>query len=345
MSITEKEVKKIALIILVAALAVLAFLVVKPVILSIFGGLILAYIFFPVHKFITRYVKREWISAGIVSVIVLLIIVIPLWFLTPSLMQQTFKLFQSSQSLELDGLISKFLPTASEMVINQIEITLNNALGKVTTAILNSLVDFLVNFAIVILHLLLVAFVFFFTLKDSTKLRDFASGLSPLNKSQESKLVQQFKDMTSSIINGQVLAGVIQGILAGIGLFLFGIPNAFVLTILAIILGIIPIIGPAFIYIPVAIYLFLTGDSTPALVYLLYNVLIVSTVDNFIKTLFISKKTRLSQVIILIGMIGGLFLFGILGIILGPLILAYFITFLKAYKSKTLSSLFASDES
>lgn len=343
MEINEKDIKKFSLILLVVALAVLTFLIVKPIIISILGGLILAYVFFPVYKFLTKFVKYEWLAAGIVSIIALALIFVPLWFLTPMVVQQTFQLFQTTQDLDIRGLIVKILPTASEQLISQIDITLNNALGKITTSVLNKLVDFLVNFTTVALQLLLVAFVFFFALKDESKFREFISGLSPLNKIQEVKLVQQFKDMTSSIINGHVIAGILQGILAGVGFLVFGVPNALVLTVIAIIFGVIPLIGVGLIYIPVTIYLFVQGQQQLALIYLIYNLLFVSSLEHFIKTFFISKKTKISQVIVLIGMVGGFFLFGILGLILGPLILAYFITFLKAYKERTLSSLFASE--
>ena len=129
---------------------------------------------------------------------------------------------------------------------------------------------------------------------------------------------------------------------AGLGFYLFGISNALVLTFLAIILGIIPLIGPAFIWIPLSIYLFTTGDATTAIAFLAYNLFIVSTVDNIVKPYIVARRSSESVVAIFIGMIGGLLVFGILGLVLGPLIITYFIILLKAYKDKTLSSLFQS---
>ncbi|MBU0466856.1 MAG: AI-2E family transporter [Nanoarchaeota archaeon] len=340
MTLTEKDVKRISLIVLIALLGILVFLIIRPVLLSIIGGLILAYIFFPVYKWIAKKVKYRSLAAALVSVLVLLIIFIPLWFLLPLMSQQVFALFQFSQELDINSLVRTIFPSSSEQFIVQISATATNAVTKITSSILNSIVDFLINFAVISLHLLLVAFVFFFALKDESKLREFASGLSPLNKSQEKHLIKKFKDITGSIIYGQIVAGVLQGIFAGIGFFVFGIPNALVLTVLATMLSIIPVIGPSLIYIPVAIYLIITGNPLLAIGFLLYNVLIVSSVDTIFRSLFVSRRTRMSQAVILVGMIGGLFIFGILGLILGPLILAYFITFLTAYKEKTLSSLF-----
>lgn len=340
MEITDKDVKRIAIILLFVILGILTFLIVRPIILSIFGGLILAYIFFPVYKFVKKFVKWEGFAAAIVSILIVLIIFIPLWFLVPLIVQQVFVIFQQSQQFNVSSLISKILPTASEQLIQQLDLTLRNAMSKVTSSILNSLLSFLTNFAIIILHIVIVAFVFFFALKDESKLRQFASEISPLNKNQEKILVKQFKDTTSSILYGHVVAGLIQGILAGLGFLIFGIPNALVLTILAIIFGVIPILGPGLIYVPAAIYLIVLGQPGPAIIYLLYNVIIVSSVDNLFRIYLVSRKTKISQVLVLIGMVGGLLLFGFLGLFIGPLVIGYFITIMEAYKNKTLSSFF-----
>ena len=102
---------------------------------------------------------------------------------------------------------------------------------------------------------------------------------------------------------------------------------------------IFPIIGTALIWIPVAIYLFVAGNPVSALGVVIFG-LLSSLVENFYKPIFISRRTKLNSSIILIGMIGGLFLFGILGIILGPLILAYLLIILEIYRNKKLPDVF-----
>lgn len=340
MELTERDTKRFVLLFLVALLAVLAFFIVRPVLLSVVAGLILAYVFFPVYKRINRFVKYKTLSAAIVSIFVLAIVLLPIWFLTPLVIQQMFQVFQLTQSIDVPSLLSKLLPGVAEQTRVQISIMIDTALSNLTSSVLNALVEYVVNFAVIALHIFLVSFVFFFTLRDEQKLREFVSGLSPLNKTQEEKLVKQFKDMTDSIVNGQIVAGILQGVLAGLAFLVFGVPNALVLTILCIVMGVIPILGPGVVYLPVAIFLYINGSPAAATIFLVYNVVIVSSVDNLIRAHLISKKTQLSQALVVIGMIGGLFVLGILGLILGPLIIGYFITFLKAYKEKTLSSFF-----
>jgi len=342
MAITEKDVKRISLILFIALLAALVYLILKPVLLSIIGGLILAYIFYPVYKWIRKGVKSGALSAALISILVLAIIMVPIWFLLPMMSQQVFELFKFTQELDTNNLVRTIFPAASEQLISQLDATINKTISQITSSLLSTMIDFLINFAVISLHLLLMAFVFFFALKDESRLRDFAAGLSPLNKNQENQLVKQFKDITESLIYGQVVAGILQGVFAGIGFYVFGVPNALILTVAAMVLSVIPVIGPSLIYLPVTVYLIATGNPLLAIGFLLYNVILVSSVDSIFRSHFVSRRTKMHQAIILIGMIGGLLIFGILGLILGPLILAYFITFLKAYKDKTLSSLFAS---
>ena len=344
MDLNEKEIKKISVLLLVLIIGILVYFLVRPLLLSIIGGLILAYAFFPVYKIILRRIKSKNASASLVSIIVVLLIIIPAYFFVPLLVSQVFKLFQTLQTLETQTFLKTIFPSAPEPFIIQITATFNSLISKISSAVLNQLVDFLLDIPKIIFNFAIVAFVFFFTLRDSDKLAEFGSGLSPLNKIQEKKIVQQFKDLTNSIVYGQILIGIVQGVTAAIGLFIFGIPNALILSAIAILLSVIPLIGPFFVWGPATAYLFLQGNTPAGVIYLIYNIVVVSNIDNLLRIYLVSRKTNLSQVIILIGMIGGLFLFGILGLILGPLLLTYFLTFLHAYRENTLSSLFKTEK-
>ncbi len=345
MELSDKNIKRISVFILILLLAVLAFILVRPILLSVIGGLLLAYTFFPIYKIVLRRIKNKNFSATLVSIFVVLLIIVPLYFFVPFMVNQVFGLFQAAQKFEIGTLIKAIFPSAPDPFIIQMSATLGGVVNKISSSVLNGLVDLLLELPTIMFHLVIVAFVFFFALRDSDILTEFTSALSPLNKTQEKKLVQQFKDITNAIVYGHVIVGIVQGLVAGIGLYIFGIHNALILTVLAIILSVIPVLGAFFVWIPANIYLFTTGDTFSATLFLLYNIILVSNIDNVLRIYVVSRKTELSQVIVLIGMTGGLFIFGILGLILGPLILAYFVTFLKAYKDNTLSSLFTTEKS
>ncbi|MCH7568237.1 MAG: AI-2E family transporter [Nanoarchaeota archaeon] len=341
MSITNREIRRLSVLALISLLVVLSFLVLRPILLSITTGLILAYAFIPVYKRIYSVLKEKNTSALAVSILVLLILFIPAWFLIPLVIQQAFDMFTFTQTIDIVGFVNKIFPAASEQFQKEITSVAINFIGKITSASLNALVGFLLELPTVLLHLAVIIFVFFFTLRDHEKLAEFVSGISPFKKEKEKILVKQFKEITSSIVFGYVVIGIIQGIVTGIGLLIFGVPKAILLTIFAIFASIIPMIGPWLIWVPAAIFLFATGGAGAAIGFTLYSAILVSSIDNILRPYIVARKTGISPVIVLVGMIGGLFVFGILGILLGPLILSYLILFLRAYKERTLSDMFS----
>lgn len=343
MTVTNAEVRRLSSMGILILLAVLAFLILRPIALSIVAGLIFAYAFLPLYKRIVKRTKKRSLSAAIVCAFILVILLVPFWFLAPIIIQQTFDLFTLSQTIDFSQVVRNVFPGTSEQVQREATTIIISFIGKTTTYILNTLTGLFFNLPIILLHLTVIMFVFFFTLRDHDKLREYVTGLSPFRKDKERILTKQFKDVTSSIIFGYIVVGIIQGIAAGIGFFIFGVPKALILTILAVFAAIIPMVGPWLVWVPVAIYMFATGSTAAAVGFTIYSALFVSFIDNFLRPYIVSRKTGTSSVIVLIGMIGGLLVFGILGLILGPLILAYLIVFLTAYRNKTLSDMFSSD--
>lgn len=340
MEFSDKEIKRMLIIFVIFVLGVLVFFLVKPVAMSILGGLVLAYIFFPLYRITSKYLKSKNLSATIVSLIAMAVIIVPLWFIVPIMIQQLFELFRFSQTVDVQGFLEFIFSSAPEEFITQASLTLNTLVSKITSGVLNSLVNLFLNASTLLMNILIAAFVFFFALRDSDKLKEFVSEISPFNKTQEKVLIGKFRNTTYSIVYGQIIVGLAQGVVAGLALLIFGIPNALLLGALAIVLSIIPILGPALIWIPATIYLFATGSALTAAIFFLFNLIVVSSLDNVLRSYIVARSSELSTAIILIGMIGGLFVFGLLGLILGPLILEYFLTFLRAYKEKTLVSLF-----
>lgn len=343
MNFGDKDIRRISVIIIVLIVGVLAFIAVKSVLYSVIGGLILAYILNPVYRKVNQYVNHEGLSAIIVLILAIAVIAIPLWFITPLVIQQFFEIYQASQSLDVYKFLSGIFPTASEQFLTQVTLTLSTLISKAGASMLNFLISIFLDIPNLLVHIFLVGFVLFYALRDSDRLLGFVSGLSPFNKEKEKGLVVQFKGITDSIVYGLFIVGLVQGILAGIGLLIFGVDNALVLTILATIFSIIPILGPYIVWVPVTIFLFASGNVGLAAGYFFYNLLIVSTLDNILRSWLVSRKTSISPAIVMIGMFGGLFVFGIMGILLGPLILVYFLTFLKSYKEGNLYSLFSEE--
>lgn len=320
-------------IIVVGALFVLTFLVLKPILMSILLGLILAFIFSPVYDFTKKYLRSPNLSAIIICLLLIGIVILPLWFFTPVIINQAFKIYLTAQQTDFAAIIQTMFPS-SEQFASEIGSIIQSFVIKAGNSILDSLSQLIINFPTILLHLVVVLFTFYFALRDRKELIAYVKSLSPFTKEVEDKLFKSSKDITASVLYGQVVIGIVQGIIASIAFFIFGVPNAILLSILAVVLGILPIVGPMFVWVPVMVYFLIQNNLVGALGILVFGI-ISSNIDNILRPVLVSRLSQLHSAVVLISMIGGLFLFGVLGIVLGPLILAYLLIILEVYRGKS----------
>jgi predicted PurR-regulated permease PerM len=267
-------------------------------------------------------------------------IAVPLWFLTPTLIRQAFDTYTFLQKTNFADFFSKFPTIFTPEVSGVAAANVQSFIGKTFTSFLNYFSDFLVNFPNLLLQFAVFIFVFFFATRDSEKLTDYFSKLSPFSASTEVKIMSEFRGITNAIVYGQILIGILQGLLIGIGLFIIGVPRASLLTFIAVIVSIIPMLGSWIVWLPVGIFLLASGQTSSGTFLLIYGLLFVSTIDNILRPLFLSKRSHLNIVLSVIGTVGGLYYFGIVGLILGPLILAYILIIFDLYRQGKLSELF-----
>ncbi|MBL7051425.1 AI-2E family transporter [Candidatus Woesearchaeota archaeon] len=322
--------------ILVIGLFILAFLIIKPIIYSIIYGILLAFIIYPIYKFTLKKVKSENISAFIVCLVLLVILILLATVILGSLLNQILNLYVSLQKTDLVTVVTNSLPeflASSEISTNLVDY-INSSISKLLAKFASDLGNFVLNLPSIMLQIIVVFIILFFCLRDGEKAFEYFRSLSPLKKEVQDKFFLHFKDITYSVLVGQIVIGIIQGIVAGIGYFMFGVPNALLLTVLTIIIGIIPVIGPWLVWIPIDIYLFVIGRTGAGIGLLIYGLILINWIDTLIRPLIVSRRTQINPAVILIGMIGGLFVFGVLGLIIGPLILAYVLLVLELYRKQ-----------
>ncbi len=337
--VNKEMFKDIIAYILVIGLFILAVLIIKPVISSIIYGVLLGYIFYPLYKIIKSKLKNENLSSFLVCLIVLAIIIGTVAIILSSLLKQIINLYLILQKTNIIHIIQQTLPEfiasseSSTTIVNAISTSLSNIIASY----LKQVNVFILNIPVILLQLFVVIFIFFFTLKDGKRALAYIEELSPLKKENHEKFFTHLKDITNSVLLGQILVGVLQGVIAGAGYYIFGVPNALLLTFLTIIIGIIPLIGPWLVWIPIDIYLFAIGRNGAGVGLLIYGLFLINWIDAFIRPLIVSKRTKINTAIVIIGMIGGLFTFGLLGLILGPLVLAYVLLVIELYRKKNIT--------
>jgi predicted PurR-regulated permease PerM len=141
----------------------------------------------------------------------------------------------------------------------------------------------------------------------------------------------QFASITRATIKGTLVIGIIQGALAGIAFWIAGIEGAAVWGTIMTILSIIPGIGSALVWVPAAIILFITGQHLTAILLAAWCAAVVGTVDNFLRPVLVRRDAKMPDLLILIGTLGGLFLFGLIGFIVGPIVCGLFLTVWDIY--------------
>ena len=331
----EANFKRIMILVMLGVLFLLSFFLLRPILLSIFFGVVLAFIFSPVYNLLFKKIKNGNITALLICFFLLLIMLLPIIFLTPILIDQSIKLYVASQQLDFVTPLKKIFP--SLFLSNEFSLSIGNTIQsfvtKATNSLMNSFAQIILDLPIIILHLIIVFFVLFYALRDKEEIIKYIKNILPFSSDVETRLFKATKDVTSSVIFGMIIIGVLQGVIAGIGFFIFKVPSALLLSLFAIIVGILPIVGPAIIWVPVVIYLLIEGNTFAASGMVMFGIL-SHIPDYLVRPLFLSKRTQLNAGIASVGMIGGILFFGVLGVILGPLILSYLIIVMDLFKKK-----------
>jgi len=342
----DKEIKKYVIITLFILLAVLSFLIIKPIFLSIFIGLILSYLFSPLYRLINKKITSKNISALIVLLLFATLVSVPTIMLVKYSMSNLDKVYDYISSISnLEVLIETTFPQLlnnQQVVVNLHAITTSLS-SKMTGFVSSAINGLFFNIIPILLNVAVALFIFFVAMRDQEELKAYFISLSPFSKEYQKKFYEKFDQVTYSVIYGELIVGLSQGIIAGIGYFICGVPHAILLTVLTTVISIIPIIGPWLVWMPVDIYLFLNGSTSSAMGLLIYGLFIINWVDTILRPIIVSKGTKMNSAIALIGMTGGLYVFGIMGLIIGPLILAYLILLVEAYKDKKMGSIVFQD--
>ena len=189
-----------------------------------------------------------------------------------------------------------------------------------------NILNFFVNFFFMLL-------IIFYLLIDSPRLLSFIVALSPLPDDQDQKLIQKFKDMAGAILIGNGLGGLIQGTLGGAVFAAFGFKSPFLWGVIMALLAFLPIVGIGAVFLPASIYLFLQGRVGAGIFFVVFYVLLSGGIEYFFKPKLVGKRVQMHTLLVFLSIIGGLKLFGILGIIYGPLVVTAFLTLSDIYQS------------
>jgi len=332
-------------LLLVTAVTALFLAVAWPFLKPLLLGALLAGLFHPLYRWITRLLGgRQSLGAGVTLLVLLVLGLGPISVFLGIVVQQALTvsdqaipwlsqhLGAASTSNIHDWLVQRF-PALAEYMPSQEQL-----LQQVGTAA-KTAGAFLVGFAsrmtvttaAFLLNLFVMLYAMFFFFKDGHKILERIFYYLPLSDEDERSMLARFTSITRATIKGTLVIGIIQGALGGIAFRVAGIEGAALWGTIMTILSIIPGIGAPLVWVPVVIVLFVNGQYVTGTLLLVWCGVVVATIDNFLRPLFVGRDAQMPDLLILIGTLGGLFLFGPIGFIVGPIICGLFLTVWDIY--------------
>lgn len=307
----------------------ICFLMISPYIGYLLSGILLAFISYPLFEKLNARTRSD-LSALIVIGLTVFAAILPFTIMIGAVGNDAADLVSNidrSNGLEIIDEIEQSINRYTGQTVDleqQADDILNRA-ASILPSSLSSTVGILSDIAI---GLSLMLFAQFYALKDGKSLVHYSKRFDFMDNEKQEFFYNSTAASTWAVVKGHVLIAFIQGILAGIGLYLVGIPNSLFWTFVMILTGFIPIIGTALVWAPAAIYLAITGQLLNALILTAYGLIIVSAADNILRPLTVDKDADIHPIFILIGLIGGIGIFGPVGIFLGPVIFGILKNFL-----------------
>ena len=325
------------LLILLAGIFVLAFYIFKPFLYALTLAIVFATVFEPVHKkalIITR--DRSAIAALLATVSVLIVVIVPLTLLGTQILQEASGFYASltagGGATEFSRGVSDVLQSLAKYSPVPIEaLDVDEHLKHGLSWLLQNLGSLFANVAKAIAGIFIFLIALYYLFKDGHKLKRAVVVLSPLKDTYDETIFSKLALAINSVVRGNLAVAIIQGILTAVGFTIFGVPNAVLWGSVAAITALIPGIGTALVIFPAIIFLFISGEALSAFGLLLWGVMAVGLIDNFLGPKLASRGMRLHPFLILLSIFGGIGFFGPIGFLLGPIILSLLFALLEIY--------------
>lgn len=330
-----KNIEKYFFFGLLLATFVFVFFIFRPFWIILVLGISFSVILYPVYALFNKKHLPNWLAALITIFFFIIVLCIPLFSIGSIVFNQSQDLYHSMIN---NGNTGPFLNSVgakiNSILPNGITFDINEKISTFISYITNNMTGIFSATADAIFSFILLLLTIFYFLKDGESWKKTLIQLSPLSNIADEKLLNRFSKTVNGVIKGSLLIAVIQGILMGLGLFIFGVPSPAIWGVIAGIASIVPPLGTAVVSIPAVIFLFLGGHTGAALGLLIWSTIIVGTGDNLLNPFIVGHKIDIPPFLILFSVLGGISLLGPVGILIGPLTVSLLYTLTDIYKNE-----------
>ena len=311
---------RILLIIILAILVLLSYIIIRPFLIPLISAFILAYLCLPLYKKLERTLPKP-LSAIICILLVIIILILPMGTLIGGLTNQTSSYLQEKP---LKTLLSDF---STLPFIENLNLDLTSLTEKTLTFLVSLFTSALSLIPTLIISLIITLFGMYYILTNWPTLTSNLTSYIPFKNKK--KVASEIAQVTNSIVYGTILIAAIEFVVAVIGFYLSGVKPFLLLPSIIFFLAFIPGLGPTFVWLPAALYFIFFGPSSTAVGVIITGLVLSFGIDAVLRGKILGSRSHINPLIMLVGILGGISVFGIFGFVIGPLILVYTIELLE----------------
>ena len=320
---------------LLLATILFTFMIFRPFWIVFVLGISFSIILHPIYAWLVKHKLPDWCAALLTILFFIIVLCGPMLGIGTIVFNQSQDLYRSVVITNSAGTflasvgdhINTILPVGFNFDINAKVAEFISLILSNTAQIFSATFSTLFSFFLVLL-------IIFHFLKDGTRWKKALILLSPLAENKDEQIMSRLGMAVNGVMKGYILIALLQGLLMGIGLSIFGVPHPALWGVLAFVTALIPMVSTFPISIPSIIFLFITGNTGHAIGLLIWTILMVAIIDNFLSPMFISKKINIPSLLILFSVLGGITLFGPVGILIGPLTVSLLYALISIYRNE-----------
>ena len=332
----------------------LAFYITKPFLPALITGALIAYLSYPLYEKSLKYIKNRNFSSFIIAIFIVLLFSVPLVIVLGLISEEAYAAYTT---LNQHNLGTNFLNVVCKdeswlscrtvksligfLPEKDLDYYLQVTIEKIISFIINNVSGFLASVPSILLNFFVMIFVVYYLLKDGELITKRIKNILPLKESHKQHVLDKFHDVTYAVFYGNISVAILQGILGVIGFLILGVPSPILWGVVMMLFALMPYFGTAIVWLPAALNLifigYLQNDNSSAIrgvILIFYGIFVISSIDNILKPKIIGAKANVHPILVLLGVLGGLNLFGFIGIILGPVMLALLMTFVDIYEDE-----------
>lgn len=311
-----------------AAAATLLILLIWPFVPALVTASVLALILMPVHDRIHRRIGSPRLAATVATGLSIVGVIVPLFLVGRVALSQLAWLAEFLSGDEALHALPRLERTADFWLdrFGMGDVQAGEAVGTwlqdAPSFLLGRAFGLLAGLGGLAVQVGVAIFTLFFLFRDKSLMRDLVHTLIPLDNTRTSELLTRGREVVGAVVYGNLLVAVVQGTLGGLAFLVLSIPAPMVWATVMTITSLVPMVGAGVVWLPAAIILIATGSVIRGVILLLFGIFVIGTVDNVIRAAFVGAKAGVHPVVPFLGVLGGLVLFGAVGVFVGPVLLA-----------------------